>query len=178
MKAKKNIPLLMRKSSPGKFLYTFIIMFAIWLGFTTSLEPAELITGVIVSLIIARFTDRIFSCCGMHVLMPHKMIYFIQYFFVFIIALIKANFDVAKRVVSPSLPINPGIVKFKTKLTNGFAKLVLANSITLTPGTLTIDAIGDTFYVHWIDVTSDDPEVAYKEIAESFEKILMKIYED
>ncbi len=178
MTNKKSIPLLKRKSSPGKFIYTFLIMFIIWLGFTTSFEPAELITGVFVSLIIALFTDRIFSCCGMRVLMPHKIIYFIQYFFVFIMALIKANFDVARRVISPDLPINPGIVKFKTKLTNSFARLVLANSITLTPGTLTIDAIGNTFYVHWIDVTSEEPEVAYKEIAESFEKILMKIYED
>ncbi|MCK5638923.1 MAG: Na+/H+ antiporter subunit E [Flavobacteriaceae bacterium] len=178
MSAKKNIPTLKRKSTLGKFIYTFIIMFLIWLGFTTSFEPAELITGVVVSLVIAFFTDRIFSCCGMKVLMPHKIFYFIQYFIIFIFALIKANFDVAKRVISPELPINPGIVKFKTKLTNGFARMVLANSITLTPGTLTIDAIGDTFYVHWIDVTSDDPKIVYKEIAESFEKILIKIYED
>ena len=56
--------------------------------------------------------------------------------------------------------------------------MVLANTITLTPGTLTIDAIGNTFYIHWIDVVSDDPKVAYKEIAEPFEKILIKIYED
>lgn len=178
MKDKKNIPTLKRKSTLSKFIYTFIIMFAIWIGFTISFEPAELITGVFVSLIIAFFTDRIFSCCGMKVLMPHKIIYFIQYFFVFIIALVKSNFDVAKRVISPDLPINPGIVKFKTKLTNGFARMVLANTITLTPGTLTIDAIGNTFYIHWIDVVSDDPKVAYKEIAESFERILLKIYED
>jgi len=178
MKSKSTIPILQRKSSIGKFVYTFIIMFAIWLAFTTSLEHAELITGIFVSLIIAFFTDRIFSCCGMKVLMPHKMIYFIQYFFVFLFALIKANFDVAKRVISPKLPINPGIVKFKTKLTNGFARMVLANSITLTPGTLTLDAIGDTFYIHWIDVTTDDPKMVYKEIAETFEKILIKIYED
>ncbi len=178
MKSKKTLPTLKRKSSIGKFIYTFLIMFIIWIGFTTSFEPAELITGVIVSLIIAFFTDRIFSCCGMKVLRPHKIIYFVQYFFVFIIALIKSNFDVARRVISPDLPINPGIVKFKTKLTNGFARMVLANTITLTPGTLTLDAIGNTFYIHWIDAVSDDPKVAYKEIAESFEKILIKIYED
>jgi len=178
MNAKTNIPILKRKSTLGKFLYTFIIMFILWIGFTTSFETTELIVGVIVSLIIALFTDRIFSCCGLKVLKPHKIIYFIQYFIIFLIALIKSNFDVAKRVISPELPINPGIVKFKTKLTNGFARMVLANSITLTPGTLTIDSIGDTFYVHWIDVTSDDPKIVYKEIAESFEKILIKIYED
>ncbi|MMZ67511.1 Na(+)/H(+) antiporter subunit E [compost metagenome] len=54
--------------------------------------------------------------------------------------------------------------------------MVLANSITLTPGTLTIDVIGDTFYIHWIDVQTTDPEKAFTEIAESFEKILLKIF--
>ncbi len=174
----KNTSILKSKSTPGKFIYTFIIMFIIWLAFTTSLEPAELITGVIVSLILAFFTDRIFSCCGLKILAPVKILYFIQYFFVFLLALIKSNFDIARRVVSPDLPINPGIVKFKTKLTNGFARMVLANSITLTPGTLTIDVINNNFYIHWIDVKSDDPDIVYKEIAEPFEKILLKIYED
>ena len=54
--------------------------------------------------------------------------------------------------------------------------MVLANSITLTPGTLSIDIIDDTFYVHWIDVKTTNPEEAYKEIAEKFEKILLKIF--
>lgn len=178
MSTKTHTPILKSKSTPGKFIYTFLIMFVIWLAFTTSLEPAELITGVIVSLVIAAFSDRIFSCCGLRPLMPIKILYFIQYFFVFMIALIKSNFDIARRVVSPKLPINPGIVKFETKLTNSFARLVLANSITLTPGTLTMDVINNKFYVHWIDVKTEDPEEVYKEIAEPFEKILIKIYED
>jgi multicomponent Na+:H+ antiporter subunit E len=54
--------------------------------------------------------------------------------------------------------------------------MVLANSITLTPGTLSIDIIDDTFYIHWIDVKTTDPEKAYTEIAETFEKILLKIF--
>ena len=54
--------------------------------------------------------------------------------------------------------------------------MVLANSITLTPGTLTIDVVGDTFYIHWIDVKTTDPEKAFTEIAESFEKVLLKIF--
>ena len=164
------------KSSVSKFIYTFIMVFVIWFGFTTSLDPVELITGAFVSLIIALLTNRVFSCCGLQVLMPQKIMYLIKYFFIFMGALLKANLDVARRVISPSLPINPGIVEFKTKLTNDFAKMVLANSITLTPGTLTIDVIGDTFYVHWIDVTTEDQEEAFKEIAEPFEKTLLKIY--
>jgi multicomponent Na+:H+ antiporter subunit E len=100
----------------------------------------------------------------------------IWYLFVFVRELIKSNLDVARRVISPSLPINPGIVKFKSKLPTEYSKMVLANSITLTPGTLSIDIIDDTFYIHWIDVKTTDPEKAYTEIAETFEKILLKIF--
>jgi multicomponent Na+:H+ antiporter subunit E len=87
-----------------------------------------------------------------------------------------SNLDVARRVLTPSLPINPGIVKIKTKLTTNFSKMVLANSITLTPGTLTVDIVDDTLYIHWIDVKTTNPEEAFKEIAEQFEKILLKIF--
>jgi multicomponent Na+:H+ antiporter subunit E len=100
----------------------------------------------------------------------------IYYLIVFTWELIKSNLDVARRVLTPSLPINPGIVKFKTKLTTDYSKMVLANSITLTPGTLSIDIVDDTFYVHWIDVKTTDPEEAFVEIAETFEKILLKIF--
>ena len=169
------------KSSISKFLYTFIMVFIIWNAFTwpgsfADIQLAEVLTGAFVSLILGLLTNKYFSCCGLQVLMPHKILFLVQYFFVFLIALIKANLDVAVRVINPALPINPGIVEIKTKLTNDFAKMILANSITLTPGTLTMDIIDDTIYIHWIDVTTENPEEAFKEIAEPFEKVLLKIY--
>ena len=164
------------KFSITKFIYTFIIIMIIWYGFTTSLQPAEIITGLIVSGLIAFVTVINFGCCDPILVKLSHIGYFFKYFFVFIIALIKSNFDVARRVLSPKLDINPGIVVFKTKLKNDFAKMVLANSITLTPGTLTVDVIKNNYYIHWIDVQTEDPEEVYKQIAEPFEKILLKIY--
>jgi multicomponent Na+:H+ antiporter subunit E len=164
------------KFSVKKFFYTFLIIFLIWYGFTTSLQATEIITGLIVSALIAYITVVNFNCCNPIFVSFSHIGYFFIYFFVFLIALIKSNFDVARRVLSPKLDINPGIVVFKTKLKNDFAKMVLANSITLTPGTLTVDVIKNNFYIHWIDVQSEDPEEVYKQIAEPFEKILLKIY--
>ena len=172
----KKINMSAKSLSTGRYFYTFVIVFLIWYAFTTSLQPAELITGIILSLIVAYITVVNFNCCDPILITPSHIIYFIQYFFVFLVALVKANFDVARRVINPKLPINPGIVSFETKLKNNFAKMVLANSITLTPGTLTIDVIGNKFYVHWIDVTTENKEEIYKEIAEPFEKVLLKIY--
>jgi multicomponent Na+:H+ antiporter subunit E len=169
----KKLPLTTKLS---RFFMHWFLLTLVWLGFTNTFAVQEVITGVVVTAIISFLSIRLFTCCDLRILSPGKIFYMLQYIFVFLIALIKSNIDVARRVLSPSLPINPGIVKFKTKLTKNFAKMVLANSITLTPGTLSIDIVDDTFYIHWIDVKTTDPEQAYKEIAEPFEKILLKIF--
>jgi len=108
---------------------------------------------------------------------PKSFIYTFIYLFVFIVELIKANIDVTKRVLSPSLPINPGIVKVETQLKSKMARLILANSITLTPGTFTLEVHENTFYIHWIDVISADKDHATEKLVRKFEKLLEEIYE-
>jgi len=68
----------------------------------------------------------------------------------------KANLDIAWRVITGK--ITPGIVKIKTDLKNDISITMLANSITLTPGTLTVDHEDDEFYVHWMNVTEEKPD--------------------
>jgi multicomponent Na+:H+ antiporter subunit E len=160
----------------GRFIVNWIFLMLVWIMFTTTFAPHEIWIGALTSGLISLFSIRLFTCCNLDILNPVKIFWMIWYLGVFFVALIKANLDVARRVISPQLPINPGIVKFKTKLKTNYAKMVLANSITLTPGTLSIDIVDDTFYVHWIDVKTTDPEQAFKEIAEPFEKILLKIF--
>jgi len=160
----------------GRFILNWLFLFLVWLMFTSTFFWQEVIIGAAVSMLLSLASIRLFTCCTLSILNPVKIFWMIWYFFVFIKALIVANFDVARRVITPSLPINPGIVKFKTKLTTNYSKMVLANSITLTPGTLSVDVIGDTFYIHWIDVETTDPEEAFKIIAEPFEKVLLKIF--
>ncbi len=159
-----------------RFILNWLLLMIVWIAFTTTFATEEVVIGLIVTLIISLLSVRMFTCCKISILAPKRIYYMIVYLFVFIIALIKANFDVARRVLTPSLPINPGIVKFKTRLKTDYSKMVLANSITLTPGTLSVDIIDDTFYIHWIEVKTTDPEKAYKDIAWQFEKILLKIF--
>ena len=80
-------------------------------------------------------------------------------------------------MLHPDLPINPGIVKILTGLSSDMGKSFLANSITLTPGTLTVDIDGEYLYVHWINVTTQDIEEASKIISGRFEKIIRRIFE-
>jgi multicomponent Na+:H+ antiporter subunit E len=84
---------------------------------------------------------------------------------------------VAYRVLHPDVPIRPGIVKVSTTLETRLARTFLANSITLTPGTLTVDIDGQDLYVHWIYVHTDDPEEQTRQIVRRFEGFLKKVFE-
>lgn len=85
---------------------------------------------------------------------PGRIIAFFRYLLgPFAVALYHANIDVAKRVISGDL--RPGIVKVSSGLKNPAALTLLANSITLTPGTLSVDVdeSDNSLYIHWIYVT-------------------------
>lgn len=160
----------------SKFFFTWIIVFLIWLAFTSSFDVAELSIGIIVSFIIAIFNFDYFTQVGLKSFKPKRLLLILYYNLIFLWSLIKSNINVAKVVLSPKLPIKTGIVEFESKLNSDFAKMVLANSISLTPGTFTIDFVDNTFYIHWLQVKTTDPDEVYKEIAEPFEKILLKIF--
>ncbi len=107
---------------------------------------------------------------------PKKVLYAIAYIGYLFIAIVRSNLDVARRVIQPIIPINPGIVEVKTHLKSRVGRMILANSITLTPGTLTVDIKGDHLFIHWIDVTDMDEEGATKKIVSGFEKFLEVIF--
>lgn len=159
-----------------RFIFTSAVFFLFWLAYTSSLNQSELLTGLLISLLLSSFTYQSFSRENAEHNILSRLISIFKYLPVFIWEMIKANFDVAKRVINPSLPINPGIVEIKTNLKSRQAKLLLANSITLTPGTLTIDIIEDRLYIHWIDVRTDDPAEQQKIISEKFEKLLEGVF--
>ena len=115
---------------------------------------------------------------------PHKLfilkryLWLLYYLPIFFYYCVKANLDVVYRVLHPRMPINPGIVKVRTKLKSESGITALCNSITLTPGTLSIDLTEDGYiYVHCINVTSQDISKATEEIVVKFEKILERIFE-
>jgi len=71
--------------------------------------------------------------------------------------MVLSAWQVAKVVLSRSMPMNPSLVRFRSDQPNDLAKVILGNSITLTPGTLTVDIEGDEFLVHHLtDASRDD----------------------
>ena len=155
----------------------FAVLFILWLLLTWSLDWQDIAVGLIFSLITVLLLSDIFLQKATRLVNPIRIFWFIIYIPYLLWEIIKANFDVAYRVLHPALPIHPGIVKVKTTLKTDMGQTFLANSITLTPGTLTVDIIDDYLYVHWINVKTDDPEKQTKIIVDRFEKIIRRIFE-
>jgi len=159
-------------------LIYFVVALVVWLLLTWSLDIQMLIAGVIASIIVAVLFHEIMPKEHKVFISPVRMFWLLLYVPVFFYYMLIANFDVVYRALHPKMPIKPGIVKIKTKLKTDSGITALANSITLTPGTLTVDLTDDGFlYVHWINVKSDDVEQATKFIAKRFEWFLEKIFE-
>jgi len=159
------------------FFWLFFLLIILWLLLTTTFHYQEFWLGITVAFIVALFTNEFYMRLGFPPVSPKRFIFLLWYIIILFIEIIKANFDVASRVIRPSLPINPGVVIIKTKLTSDIAKTILANSITLTPGTFTLDIQGDELLIHWIDVKATDIEKTTKLIGGKFEKYLRIIFQ-
>ena len=159
-------------------LIYFVLAFIIWMLLTWQIDAQVIIAGLIASAIVAILFHEILPKEHLVFISPIRIFWALVYVPVFFYYMIKANFDVVYRALHPRMPINPGIVKIKTTLKTESGITALANSITLTPGTLTVDLTDDGFlYIHWINVKSDDVEQATELIARRFEWFLKKIFE-
>lgn len=180
----------MKKTKLPAFISTAIVCYLFWLLitgqipaiFTGGAAIEVLIAGALVSLLTAAFASRFFIHeSAFHLFKPGKFFTLIFYgIIIFPWELIKANIDVARRALSPKLPINPGIVKIPTELESEYGLEMLADSITLTPGTITMDIVdqdGKTYYyIHWIEVGETEPEKAGDAIKGTMEKWIRRIF--
>ena len=158
-------------------LIYFVLMVAVWLLLTWSLDTQNIIAGVIVGVMVTVLVGNLFFDSLKGMFNPRRILWFLYYIPFFGWHMVKANFDVAYRVLNLNLPIRPGIVKVNTTLKSDLGLTFLANSITLTPGTLTVDIIGQDMYIHWIYIHTDDPKEQTEMIVSRFENILKKVFE-
>lgn len=154
----------------------FITLLLFWVMLNGSLEIEVLSIGVLVSLAITLFFRNGLSFFTEFRATPQAFVAGVLYYGYFFKELIRSNIKLAAIVVSPSLPIKPGIVKVRTKLKSNMGRLMLANSITLTPGTLTVELDNEWIYVHWVTVETTDIEEATQRIVAGFESYLEVMY--
>ncbi len=161
-----------------KFLVSACVAFLLYLLLTTASgslflwSREELIIGAVFAIIVGMVTKDMVVKKSLRMLDPRRALLFVAYFFaVFLPAMAIANVDVVYRVITGR--INPGIVKISPNLGNDLSLTLLANSITLTPGTLSVEVDEKTndLYVHWINVKKQALEKMprdYKAVCGSF----------
>jgi len=167
------------------FIY-FILWFSVWSALRRPVKMQDLVLGALVSLFITFMTADLarslddkksrkkrYGIFGIFI----KSFYLLYYMGIFLWECVKANIDVAFRVLHPGLPIRPGTVKIKTALKSDIGLTFLANSLTLTPGNTTIDVdkAAGVLYVHRLCIK--DKHMGSIPVAVRFERILKRIFD-
>jgi multicomponent Na+:H+ antiporter subunit E len=168
----------MKILSPNRIL-CFVLAFLVWLALTAGGGLQEVLAGLVVAAVVSLVAGRFLRGAPRIQGLGHRVLYALLYGVTFLWEMIKANVHVALIVLNPARPIRPGIVKIRTGLTKDTAITVLANSITLTPGTFTVDVHPEAgeLYIHCITVEGTDVEENSRAIGGKFERILKEVFE-
>ena len=180
----------MKKTTFPAFLSVAIMCYIFWLLitgqivsiFTGSASVQILIAGAVVSILVALFSARFFIHGRAFYLFNPVRFFLLIFYSIFIFGweLIKANVSMAIKAFMPLDKIKPGIVKVPVELRSEYGLSMLANSITLTPGTITMETVdqnGQTYYyIHWIDATEVEAKAAGDAIKGTMEKWIRRIW--
>lgn len=162
-----------------KAILPILMAFVVYIIFSGSISGYDIVTGVIISVVAGLLFSEILITKASKSLDPIRFGYLVKYaFYYFFVAEVSAHLDVIKRILNPKMPINPGIVRVPYEVTTDYAVVGVANSIINTPGTVVIDLDEEKklYYVHWIDVTTQEPAKCRSAICESFERYLAKVF--
>jgi len=171
-----DTPLPKRAAPRAASLRLFATLLVFWLLLNGSLAPDVLAIGVVVAGAIVLLFSGSLSVLSGHRLTPDALIATLRFVGLFLRELVRANIAMAALVLNPRLPVAPALVKVRTRLTDPVARLLLANAISLTPGTLTVEIAGEWLYVHWVVAPTTDAEEATRAIAAGFERHLEVMY--
>ena len=152
-----------------RLLFWTVLLFALWMVLTANFQIFNIVVGIAVSFSIALLYTKLFAHKAFEFISP---VWFMVYLYVLLKNLILSNLQISKRILSKDMKLSPAIVAVKTNLESDWKKLLLANSITLTPGTLTLDIKDDTLFIHVIEYHEDSIK---EDITKEFEDIIAKI---
>ncbi|HEY4601288.1 MAG TPA: Na+/H+ antiporter subunit E [Cerasibacillus sp.] len=148
-----------------------LVIAIMWMFLSETYTLTSFIAGYILGIILLLLLNRFIP--GRFYL--DRFVKIIQLIFLFIKELIKSNIDIVKLVYTPKPDIEPGIFAYETELKSDWELTLLANLITLTPGTLSVAFSNDnsTIYIHAMDI--DDIDESIQSIKNTFEKAIMEV---
>jgi len=163
------------KASDG-FFWLWALLTLVWIAISSSFELGSVITGALIAAALAYMFARRFAIWRGIRFSPTRLYHFIIYTGVFVVELVRANINMMRYVYAPRLSVEPGVVKVKTNLKSPIGRLALANSISLTPGSLVLDIGEDELLVHCLDMRAIDPKKVTETVLGSFEAHLEKAF--
>lgn len=149
-----------------------LFLFAFWLILTASFHPVDLAIGFLLSVVLGVWSVRTFWSQGAPTLSPTRIVRLCLYLLTLTRTIVVAAAHVARIVLDPRLPVAPVTISHRLSLDREVSRIAFANSLTLTPGTLTVELEGDTIHVHCLaarfgtPVTSGELE---RRVAQVFE---------
>ena len=151
----------------------YVLFFLAWIIFNGQFTLEIAILGVAVATVMFAFMCKFMD----YSLQKEKNVYkksiwFLAYVVLLIREIIKANLAIIPRILTIEEEMEPVLVKFRTNLKSDFTRVLLANSITLTPGTITVSMEGDEYTIHCLDTS-----LAEGLENSDFEKALRKLEE-
>ena len=130
----------------------YIVFFLIWIIFNGQITVEITLFGIAIAAVMYLFTVKFMGYKPKYdIIIAKKLGLIIKYVAILLVEIVKANWGVIKLTMSSKYEIEPAVVHFRTDLKTDAARVVLANSITLTPGTITVFNQGDLYVVHCLD---------------------------
>lgn len=140
-----------------KSVITFVILIFFWFALSGQFDAVGVVSGIFYCALVAVISSNLIFRRKENLRHAFTKIHkFIVYAILYLKDIALANIDVAYRVLHPRMPINPKIIEYQSTLQSDFALTALANSITITPGTVTVDIINGRLIVHTIDESLAD----------------------
>lgn len=152
----------------------YVLFLAAWIIFNGNITLEILIFGVVIAAVMLAFMCHFMDYSLQKEMNVYKKsICFLTYVVILLREIVKANLAIIPRILTIEEEMEPVIVKFRTYLKSDFTKMLLANSITLTPGTITVEMEGDEYTIHCLD-TSLAEGLADSDIEKALKKLEME----
>lgn len=152
----------------------YLLFLVAWIIFNGQITLEIMVFGVVISAAVLAFMCKFMDYSLQKELRVYKnSVAFLEYIVLLIREIIKANLAIVPRILTVEEEMDPVIVQFRTKLKSDFTRMLLANSITLTPGTITVSMEDDLYTIHCLDTS-----LAEGLEDSDFEKVLKKLEEE
>ena len=136
-----------------RIIGAFVVLFALWLLLSGIYKPLVITFGVISAMIAIWVVARMNAQDGDTVAIRLRPLAFVGYLLWLMVEIAKANWAVTKVVMAPIMPVRQHLFRVRHTQKTDLAQVVFANSISLTPGTITVETEPDHFLVHALAYT-------------------------